>query len=171
MSVKESKIKHLIREFLLEEEILRKNIEDPKIDFGFQFTFPPGPRGQMMAVFKPKPKEILIVQIGTQISEPHQKALNALDDKKMNFFIDLRKILLLKNLLFRIDVQNFRYEISDQLFLNKSGTLSKNALFKIIRKVFSIAAYCNVMLGEYTSGKVKPEDFAKTTGSDFSLYS
>ena len=83
----------------------------------------------------------------------------------------LRKILLLKNLLFRIDVQNFRYEISDQIFLTQAGTISKNNLFKIIRKVFSIAAYCNVLLGEYTSGKVKPEDFTKTGGSDFSLYS
>lgn len=171
MSAKGSKIKDLVQEYLLDEEILRKKIDDPKIEFGFQFSFPPGPGGQMMAVFKPKGKDILIVQIGTQISEPHQQALNDLDDKKLNFFIGLRKVLLLKNLLFRIDVQNFRYEISDQIFLNKSATISKNVLFKMIRKVFSTAAYCNVMLGEYTSGKIKPEDFSKETGADFSLYS
>ena len=166
-----SKIQQLVHDYLLDEGILRQRIKDPKIEFGYQFAFPPGPQPQMMAVFKPKDKDFLIIQIGTQMAEPHVKALQSLEDKQMNFFIEMRKILLLKNLLFRIDVQNYRYEISDQVFLNKSGTISKNDLFKLIRKVFSVAAYLNMLLGEYTSGKIKPEDFSKESGSDFTLYS
>jgi len=182
MAIKESKIKYLIREYLLEEEILKKNITDPKLDFGFQFTFPPGidskgrHRGQMMAVFKPKNKKLIIVSLGTQIAEPHVKALNSLENnKKIQFFMDLRKFFLLKDVFFRIDTQNFRYEISDQRFIKKNGYISKNSFFKSIRKVFNAAAYSNMILGECCAGKIKQEDFSKSkdfsSGSNFSLYS
>ena len=175
MSVKESKIKHLVREYLLDEEILRKNIDEPKLEFGFQFTFPPGPKGQNMVVFKPKSKNLLIFSLGTQISPPHVEALNTSTEKKMHFFIALRKFLLLRNLLFRIDGKNFRYEISEQFFLDKDATLSKDKFFKKIRNVFNSAAYANMLLDETCAGKIKPGDFDKSkdfsSASDFSLYS
>jgi hypothetical protein len=182
MSSKEKKIQNLIREYLLDEEALRKNIKDPKLQFGFQFIFPPGKDptgrsiGKMMVVFQPKGKDLIIISLGTQISKPHVDALNSLkDEKKMSFFIDLRKSFLLKDVYFRIDIQNFRYEISDQLFLKSDGTLSKNSFYNAVRKVFNTSAYSNMILGDYCSGKIKPEDFTKskefTSGSDFSLYS
>ncbi|MHA1490897.1 MAG: DUF2299 family protein [Promethearchaeota archaeon] len=172
MSIKENKIKHIIREYLLEEGILRKNLDSSKIEFGFQFSFPPGSGGQIMAVLKPKNKKLIIISIGTQIARPHVEALS---DKKLNFFMDLRKSFLLKDVFFRIDVKNNRYEISDQIFLNNNKLISKNSFFKSIRKVFNSAVYSNIILGEYCSGKIKPEDFTKNkeldSGSDFSLYS
>ena len=123
-----------------------------------------------MAVLKPLKKDLIIISLGTQIADAHNKALG---DKRMNFFIDLRKILLLKNLLFRIDVQNSRYEINEQIFFNKNKLISKNKFFRTIRKVFSASAYCNILIGDYCSGKVKPADFDKSKdfSSDFSLYS
>ena len=172
----ESKIKKLIREYLLEEGILREKVKDPKIEFGFQFIFPPGPMSKIMFVIKPKNKDIIVLTIGTQISAPHIKALNSLsDDKKMQFFMDLRKFFLMNDVYFRISVENHRYEISDQIFIKEGGTISKNSFFKSIRKVFNSDAYSNLILEEYCSGKVKPEDFMKqkeyTSGTDFSLYS
>ncbi len=70
-------------------------------------------------------------------------------------------------------VQKFRYEISDQIFLKKEGTISKNSFFKSIRKVFTCAAYSNMILTEYCMGKIKPGDYSKSKDftSDFSLYS
>ena len=44
----ESKIKNLIREYLLDEGILRENVKDPKIEFGFSFIFPPGPMNKII---------------------------------------------------------------------------------------------------------------------------
>ena len=170
----ETKIKSLVRDYLLEEGLLRKKITDPKLDFGFQFTFPPGQGGHIMAVFKPKNKDLIIISSGTQISDQHIKALNLLKDgKKLHYFMDLRKFFLLKDVFFRIDVNQYRYEISDQKFL-KEGTISKNSIFKSIRKVFNCAAYSNIILAQYCSGKIKEEDFDKSksfTDSDFSLYS
>lgn len=184
MSVKESKIKNSIREYLIEEGLLREKIQDPqsRLEFGFQFSFPPGndpttghPIGQIMAVFKPKNKDLIIISIGTQISPPHVNALDSLgEERKMQFFIELRKFFLIKDVFFQIDIQNYRYEISDQIFINKSSALSKNSFFKSIRRVFNAAAYSNMLLNDFCEGKVKPEDFTKekgfTAGSNFSLY-
>ena len=182
MSIKESKIKQLIREYLLDEGLLRGKIDESKLDFGFQFIFPPGKDplgrqiGRNMVVINPKKKDLLIVSLGIQISNPHVKALNTLDDvKKMSFFMELRKSFLLKDVFYRIDIKNFRYEISDQVFLNEDGIISKKSFFKSIRKVFNCAAYSNIILGEYCVGKIKPEDLLKSKDnppdSNFSLYS
>ncbi|MFW9829272.1 MAG: DUF2299 family protein [Candidatus Thorarchaeota archaeon] len=182
MSNKDSKIKQLIQDYLLEEGLLRGKISDPKIDFGFQFIFPPGkdplgrPIGRNMVVIQPKQKKVIIVSIAIQISEPHIKALNSLENhKKFNFFMDLRKSFLLKEVFYRIDLKNYRYEITDQIFLDKDEFLSKNSFFNAIRKVFNSGALSNIILGEYCAGKIKPEDFLKskefTSDSDFSLYS
>ncbi len=170
----DNKTKIIIREYLLDEGLLRKNVKDAKVEFGFQFSFPPGPMGKIMFVIKPFDKDLLIITIGTQISKQHVDALNSLNNnKKLQFWMDLRKFFLIKDVFFRIDVQNHRYEISDQRFL-KDSTLSKNSFFKSVRKVFNSAAYSNIILGQYCSGKIK-EDFNKSkdyiSGSDFSLYS
>jgi hypothetical protein len=172
----ESKIKDLIQEYLLEEGLIRKKIVDSKIEFGFQFVFPPGQESHIMAVFKPKEKDLIIISSGTQISEHHITALNALkDNRKMLFFIDLRKYFLLKNMFFRIDIQNYRYEISDQRFIERENpNISKNTFFKSIRNVFNCAVYSNILLGQYCSEEIKDEDFYKSkdfTGAGFSLYS
>ena len=182
MSTKESKIKHLIREYLLNEGLLREQINDSKLDFGFQFVFPPikDPAGRQlgrnMVVIRPKNKDFVIISLVIQISPPHIDALNSLkENRKTKFFMDLRKYFLMKDLFYRLDLQNYRYQISDQIFLKEDGTISKNSFFNSIRHVFDGAAYSNIMLGEYCIGKIKPEDFMKskdfTPDSDFSLYS
>jgi len=173
---KESKTKSLIREYLLDEGILREKIKDPKIEFGFKFIFPPGPMNKIMFVIKPKNKDLIVITIGTQISDPHINALNSLaDEKKMQFFMDLRKSFLLKDVYFRINIENHRYEISDQIFFKEDGRISKNSFFTSIRKVFNSDAYSNLILDEYCTGKIKLEDFMKqkeySSGTDFSLYS
>jgi hypothetical protein len=179
MSNEKQSTKELIREYLLDEGLLRKRLPTEKLDFGFQFTFPPGsqpsgqPIGKNMAVFKPKNQDFIIIEIGTQISEGHQKALNSLKkERKMKFFMDLRKFFLIKNVYFAFDTENFRYKISEQIFLEKDKRVSKNAFFKAVRKIFNCAIYSNILLGEYCSGKISPEDISKPDefSPGFSLY-
>ncbi|TFG07991.1 MAG: DUF2299 domain-containing protein [Promethearchaeota archaeon] len=170
----ESKIEKLIREYLLEEGLLRKRINDSKIDFGYQFAYPPGTNSHVMAVFKPKDKDLIILSSGTQISPPHVEALNSLKDaKKFQYFNDLRKFFLLKDVFFRIDIKHHRYEISDQKFLKEDEHISKNALFELIRKVFNCAAYSNIILSQYCINKMDDDELDKYkdfTSSNFSLY-
>jgi hypothetical protein len=169
-------IKDLIQEYLLDEGLLRGKIplDDNKLDFGFQFIFPPGPIAQKMVIIKPKNKDLIIISNPIQIAPQQVEALNALEEnRKFFFFVDIRKFFLAKDVFFRIDTQNFRYEISDQIFLKRDGTISKNSFFKSIRKVFTCSAYSNMILNEYCSGKIKPDDISKSNDftSDFSLYS
>jgi len=182
MSIKESKIKHLIREYLIDEGLLREQINDPKLEFGFQFIFPPikdptgRPFGRNMVVLQPKNKDFIIISLVIQISQPHIDALNSLkENRKSKFFMELRKAFLMKDLFYRLDLQNLRYQISDQIFLNEEGSISKNSFFKSIRQVFDGAAYSNLVLAEYCAGKIKPEDYMKVKDfqpdSDFTLYS
>lgn len=181
MSEKQGKIEHVVREYLLEETTIKK-INDPKLDFGFQFQFPPGsdpsgrPMGQNMALICPKGKDLLIISLGTQIAPPHVNALESLKNNgKQRFYLELRKFLLFKNLMFRIDVKNNRYEISEQYFLNRRRMLSKNAFYTLIRNVFSCAAYCQILLNEFCSGKINLDDMGgdkdMISGPGFSLYS
>jgi len=172
MSIKKSKIENLIQEFLLEDGLLRERLPDPKskLDFGFTFTFPPGSKSQKMSTLKPKNKNFIMIAIRAQIPKPQIKALNSQKgDKKMQFFIDLRKFLLIKEVFFRIDIPNYRYEINDQLYLNHDGIFSKDSFFKTIRKIFYCFAYSNIILGEYCSGKeIQTKKFG--SGFDLSLY-
>jgi hypothetical protein len=87
--------------------------------------------------------------------------------------MELRKFFLAKDVFYRIDVQNNRYEISDQIFIKKDGTISKNSFYKSIRKVFTCSAFSNIILNEYCYGTTKPEDGSKSDEftSNFSLYS
>jgi len=169
MSNEKSNVKDLIREYLLDEGILREKIKNPKLEFGFLISFPPGlNNGHKLNVFMPKNKDFIIISLGTQINQNHVNALNSLGEKKTIFFLNLRKIFLSKDVFFRIDVQNNRYEISDQIFLKKNNFISKNSLFKGIRRVFNVAMYANTILQEYCMGKVSQDDL--DSGSNFSLY-
>jgi len=152
-------IKNLIQDYLLDTglEVKKISIDEKKLEFGFQFLFPPGPIAQKMVVIKLKNKDLIIISNPIQIF----------------FFMAIRKFFLVKDVFFRIDTQKFRYEISDQMFLKKDGTISKNSFFKSVRKVFTCSAYSNILLNEYCSGKIKPGDMTKSKDftSDFSLYS
>jgi hypothetical protein len=168
------KVKERIRNYLLDEEILRKRIESENVEFGFQFVFPPGKqkRAQKMNVFQPKNKDLIIISIGTQISPTH---VDSLEDQgaQMQFFRELRKVLHLKNLFFFLDPKNYRYEIREQIFLDEN-LISKNQFFRDVRNVFNIQAYSNLLLLEYCSGESQPDDMGDAGGfdskSDFSLY-
>jgi hypothetical protein len=127
-----------------------------------------------MVVIKPKDKDLIIISNPVQISPQQVEVLNSLkDNRKVNFFMDIRKFFLAKDVFFRIDPQNFRYEISDQIFLKRDGTISKNSFYKSVRKVFTCSAYSNMILNDYCLGKIKPGDITKSDdfASDFSLYS
>ena len=175
-------IKFRILEYLSDENLQPNKIPDNKLDFGFQFIYPPGkdpqgrPIGKGLGVFKPKNKEMLIISTGFKIPPPFIEALNSLDNsKKMQFFMDIRKHFLLKDVLYRIDIKNFSYEISDQIFLSENEIFSKNNFFKSIRLVFDTMGYSNMILAEYCMDKIKPEDLMKAKAfdptSDYTLYS
>ncbi len=172
MSIEKSKIENLIQEYLLLDGLLREKISDSKskLDFGFIFSYPPGPKGQRMSTYKIKDKYFIVISIRTQISKSQINVLNSQKNNKRNqFFISLRKFLLLKEVFFQIDVQKYQYEINDQIYFNKDEIISKNSFFKTIRKIFYCYVYSNIILGEICS-KEQSQSKNVNTDFDFSLY-
>ncbi len=168
-----------IREYLLDEGLLQNSINDSKIKFGFQFTFPPLSKQSLqksnsMIVFQPQNKDLLIVSIGTQITKPYINALKKSKDGEVNFLMELKKLFLIKNVFFRLDKDNYRYEISDQVFINQHEIISKNNFFVIIRNLYNVYAYSNLLLSDYCTIKINPNDLSRTqrfnTSPGFNLY-
>jgi len=173
MSKITSKIKNLIQDYLLEEGFLQGKIPNNnlKLDFGFFFSFPPGPMGKRMSVFKLKEKNFIIISINTQISKKQVNILNSLENQKKNqFFSDLRKFFIIKEVYFKIDTNNFIYEIDDHIFFDEYGIIPKNLFFNVVRKIYYCFFFANLILSEYCSGKEisSKENFSQL---DFSIYS
>lgn len=148
----ESPINRILREYLLEEELMRGKINDPNLEFGYKFVFPGGmdpqgrQRGRDFTVIQPKGKNVIELRSGTMISPEHVKKLG---DKKKHFYAALHKYLLSKNFLFQLDAKQNRYALIDVYFLNLGGTISKNTFFKMVRKIFTSTIYSVVLLQEF----------------------
>lgn len=164
MSSKESKIEVLIREYLLDLGLLRKKINEPKLDFGFQFVFPSGvgptgkPIGRGFVVTKTKKKDFIEISCIAIISPKHIELLQK-EGKKQHFFIELQKYLLSRNFFFHLDAKNNRYSIIDNIFLQKNGTISKNLFFKSVRKIFTSMVYSIVLLNEICENVINLDDW------------
>ncbi|TES94300.1 MAG: DUF2299 domain-containing protein [Promethearchaeota archaeon] len=171
MSIRKNNLENSIREYLLDEGILREKLSSSDLDFGFIFSFPQGPNSQNMSVIKPKNKNCIFTIIKTQISKKHANTLNSFKgNKKFLFFNTLRKYFLAKEVYFKIDVKNFIIEIIKQIFPDMDGNISKNTFFNAIQKVFYCYAYSNLLIEEYCL----KEDISHTEFGhefDFSLYS
>jgi hypothetical protein len=162
-------LEELIRDYLLEEGLLRERLPDPhsKLDFGFVFSYPPGPKGQQMNSFKPKNKNYVVIAIRTKISKSQIGILNSSKNNiKTQFYNALRKLFLMKEVYFQIAIDNHIYEINDNIYLNKNGIISRNKFFKSARKVLYCYVYSKILLAEYCLGK---EEISKKFDGDFNL--
>ncbi|MFW9938690.1 MAG: DUF2299 family protein [Candidatus Thorarchaeota archaeon] len=170
MSIKKMNLENVIRDYLLDEGLLRKKLQGADIDFGFVFSFPTGPKSQNMSVVKPKNKNCIFIIIKTQISKKFINLLNSFEgNKKLQFFNSLRKFYLIKEIYYKIDTQNFIIEINKQIFPNMDGNISKNTLFKAIQKVFYCYVYSNLLLEEFCL-KEDISDKKLDSEFNFSLY-
>ncbi|MHA1461307.1 MAG: DUF2299 family protein, partial [Promethearchaeota archaeon] len=92
-----------------------------------------------------------------QISKEKVKILNSLkDNKKRQFFNDLRKYLLIKEVFFKFDFKNLIIEIHEQIYPDEKSFISKNSLFKLIHKVFYCYVFSNLLLEEYCTENQRP---------------
>ena len=167
MSNRELNLEDLIREYLSDEGMLEEKLQGSDFEFGFIISFPPGPKSQNMSIYKPKNKNSVYITIQTQIAEKYSKPLSSLKgNKTFQFFNGIRKYFLIKEVYFRIDPQNFKFEIHEQMYPDRDGFISKDTLFKGIQKVFYCYVFSHILLEELCSGK----DMTSTK-FDLSLYS
>jgi len=136
MPNKDIKIEDLIRDYLLDEGLLREKLSSSNVDFGFVFSFPPGPKAQNMSVFKPEGRNFIHIAIRIQLSKKHADALNSLkDNKKFEYLNNIRNYFIIKEVYFKIDTNNLMFEIIEQIFPDTDGLITKNNFFKAAQKV------------------------------------
>ncbi|MFX1321124.1 MAG: DUF2299 family protein [Promethearchaeota archaeon] len=152
---KSKKVEDLLVRYLKEENLLKKKIINPEIEFGYVFGFPPKQQRQSMQVVSPKKGDYIVISLGIQIPDVFIQALNDIEpQKKVHFYIDIRKFLLAQNFLFRFELALNRYHISDQLYFEEGGVISKDKFFKSVRRIYNASQYCTLLLEEYCMDKV-----------------
>jgi len=164
----------LVREYLLEEGLLREKLQDPRLEFGFQFIFPKGadpagkPIGRHFLAIKPANQNYLEISSATRISPEHIKCLNALEPKtRTAFFNDIKKIFLLKNMFFTIDAKDNKFAVIDSIFLGSDKELSKNLFFKSVRKIFTCTLHAITILEDYCGETTKFKGVSTTRAGGF----
>ncbi|MFX1497778.1 MAG: DUF2299 family protein [Promethearchaeota archaeon] len=171
-SQKSKKAEDLLLKYLEGENILRKKITDPKIEFGYVFGFPTGQQRHPLQVIMPKDKDYITISLGVQIQDVFVQALDAIEpNKKTQFYIELRKFLLQNNLLFRLELTLNRYQITDQIYLEESGFISKDRFFKTVRKIYNSTLYCHFLMEEYCIDKIDKKYLEPSDLADPALYS
>ncbi len=148
-----------IRDYLLEEGLLREKLTDPRFEFGFRFQFPnmKGSQGQdlgrSMLIVKPKNKNLVELSCATQIAPQHVKALTKDSlTRSRQFYKELRRLFFEKEVFFNIDPRHHRFVVIDNFFIENEDSLTKNRLFQSIRKLFSTTMLALVLLEEYLPG-------------------
>lgn len=156
MPTEKESVEDLLHKYLLEGGVLKDKLISPNFDFGFIISFPPGSKSQNLSVYKPKNLNSIFITIRFQISQEKATVLNSLKrETKEQFINNLTKYLLIREVLFKINLQKLLIEIHEQIFPDKKGYFSKNSLFKLIQKVFYCYLSSNLLLEEYLNEKKK----------------
>ena len=138
MAEKNPSIKSVIRNYVLKiGGLLKEEVNDPKLEFGFTFIYPNN-LGNPMTVVQLKKKEYVEISFGIRVDAKHIEEFKKLDEvDKRSFMKTLQKKLLKTGLLFNYDFQQ-RYMISlvDKLFI-ENDRISLNDFFTSVQQVYS----------------------------------
>jgi hypothetical protein len=144
--------KDLVLKYIEEIGILKMEIDDPKLDFGFLFLYPNikdvngKPKGKTFSVVKLKKKNYVILSHGTKIDGYHKKALKNLSDwDKKQLFLNFQELFHSKELDFNINFDHLRFGLSRKIFLlENSFTLEK--FYTYVHKIFSTVMRAIIIL-------------------------
>ena len=165
---KENNLKVKIRNFISKEGVLKTEIHEPKLEFGFSFLHPKGnapngkPKGRSFQINKPKKEDFLEIGVSTTISPEHVKKLVDPPEKKVKFYYNLRKLCHLKNITFVIQLNDNRYILIKRIYLTENNKISTNLLYKAMRKLFNLDIYIILAIHEICEGKMKPDDMSSS---------
>lgn len=136
-----------VREWLMEEDMIREKIYDENANFHYIINFP---ANNAMDIVQPKTKEdIIIIGCATEVSQVEQDIIKN-TDKAINqeFIWNLRFSLNEMFLDFELEHPNDqlkRFIITEDIY---SDGLTKHVLIKSIKKVFKAKLQCIWLLGK-----------------------
>lgn len=140
MTDKNINFKPIIRKnILLIGGLLKEEIDDPKLEFGFIFIFP-NERGKPMTVIRQKKKNFIEISFGFKLSPEHEKKFKSLENTDKRTFIKyLQKNLFRAELDYNYNFsQQYTLALIDKIFL-ENDQISLNQFFRSVRKIHSNA--------------------------------
>ena len=170
----ESKLKVLIRKYITKIGELGKDLTkmNPKLEFGFLFFHPKGLtkqsngkiiyHGRSFQANKPKKENFLVISHKTDLNPNHKKIVETSEKKKYKLYNDLKKIFLLKNVEYTLNIKEHSYIISNRIYPEKEGNISIENFYNTLRNIFHSDIYAIIVINEQLSGKVD------LNGKDFS---
>ena len=151
-----NKLERTIGSYIEDLGLLHKKIKNDKIEFGFELKFPKGkdPTGKEIGrtfnVVKPKKEKFIEISCGTKIAPEHYKSLESLKRVK-DFYLEITKVCLMKDLFYIINEQHNLYVIKDNIYLDNNYPITINLFMESVRKVSSTVIYSLILLNDYTS--------------------
>ena len=129
-----------VRNWLMEEDLIREKIFDENANFHYIINFP---NNNAMDIINPKGKpDILLIGCATEVSQEEQNIIKS-SPKDIN-----------QEFIWKINDQLKRFIITDDIF---GDGLSKHVLIKTIKKVFKGKLQCIWILGK-TYGSIQNND-------------
>ena len=147
-----------IRNWLMEEDLIREKIYDENANFHYIINFP---NNNAMDVIQPKSKEdVLIIGCATEVSQDEQNIIkNSPKHVNQEFIWKIRFSLNEMLLDFELEHPNDqlkRFIITEDIF---EDGMSKHVLIKSIKKVFKGKLQCIWILGK-TYGSVQQRNMS-----------
>ena len=147
-----------IRNWLMEEDLIREKIYDENANFHYIINFP---NNNSMDVIQPKSKEdVLIIGCATEVSQDEQNIIkNSPKHVNQEFIWKIRFSLNEMLLDFELEHPNDqlkRFIITEDIF---EDGMSKHVLIKSIKKVFKGKLQCIWILGK-TYGSIQQRNMS-----------
>lgn len=138
-----------VKNWLADEGVFREKAADDNAEFHFVIEFP---KDNVMDVVKPKGKDVIVIGCATQVSPEHINLMNnASPETKGKFLFDVSTNLNLFLVDYELKVDQDilqQFIITDNIY---DDGLTKDALFKTIKRVFKAKLHC-IMLLNYEFG-------------------
>ena len=142
-----------VKNWLADEGVFREKTADNNADFYFVIEFP---KDNVMDVVKPKGKDVIIIGCATHVSPEHISLMSgASAEEKAKFLFDVSTNLNMFLVDYELKVDQDilqQFVISDNIY---DDGLSKDVLFKLIKRVFKAKLHC-IMLLNYNFGNANP---------------
>lgn len=133
-------LKQIIRKMILEESAITKEPDVPKMDFFFTIrSIKNVPKSPGFTLFKLKNESFIEMGSKIQIHPNHLKILNANPKKREKIFTEIKRVSLIKNVLFIFQPDSF--VLFDRLYLESNKAISMNQFRKTFRNVLNTVFY------------------------------
>lgn len=161
-------LKQIIRKMILEESAITKEPDIPKMDFFFTIrSIKNIPKSPGFTLFKPKNESFIEMGSKIQIHPNHLKILNADPKKREKIFTELRRICLIKNVLFILQPESF--VLFDRIYLESNKAISMNQFRKTFRNILNTVFYALDLFKNVDSSVIT--DIGDIVRGDSRLYS